>query len=632
MILMIFRMRKALSLILLLLVLSCANAAYFSNIPQTVVQPNGDTLHCFATGDEFYHYLHDAEGYTIVQDPATGYFVYGQRENGKVVPTAFVAGKVNPASVGLTPNARISSAEWHKRYDAMMQPIEARRANTTRDGNANHGDFNNLVIFIRFAGDAPFQQTYSQVNLMFNDSSAASSGGSLSPTGNYTNSMFNYFRYNTYNQLFVRSYLLPQSTDDNIVSYEDIYPRDYYMPWSEANPMGYNDDNENDNRTTREMQLLKRAVDFVNENNMVPTGINLDYNNDGLVDNICFVVRGDVAGWADLIWPHRWCLYGEEVYINGLRVWDFNFEMSDNEWYFSNSTLCHEMSHSLGAPDLYHYSDTLGFTPVGGWDLMAQNAYHPQHWGTYMKYRYGNWIQEIPLIENSGRYVLRPVSSSVPEKICYRINSEDPDEFFVIEYRKSNGPFEAYIPNGGAVIYRINTNFEGNASWNGEDILDEVYVYRPGGTLTTDGQINNANYSQSAHRTEINYSTDPQPFLSNGYVSALNIYDIRTYIHDSLSFWYLRPGDTLPNEVRDFASQLKIYPMPASTQLTMENTAVLQQVEVFDLSGRCVYRAQPNAEHVEIAVADWAAGTYIVRLQTDAGLLQEKFTVAHGGR
>ena len=617
-------MKKTFFLTLLLFVFSFANAAYIANVPQTVVQPNGDTLHCFATGDEFYHYLHDANGYTIVQDPATGYFVYGQQVDGKVVPTAYVAGQVNPASVGLTPHARISAAEWHKRYDTMMQPIEARRANATRDGNANHGDFNNLVVFIRFAGDEPFQQTYGQVNRMFNDSAVTSYG--------YANSMYNYFKHNTYNQLFVRSYLLPQSTDDVIVSYEDIYPRDYYMPWSEENPMGYDDENEEDNRTTREMSLLARTVNFINENNMVPTGINFDYNNDGLLDNICFVVRGDVAGWADLIWPHRWCLYGEEVYINGLRVWDFNFEMSDNEWYFSNSTLCHEMSHSLGAPDLYHYSDTLGFTPVGGWDLMAQNATNPQHWGAYMKYRYGNWIQEIPLIENSGRYVLHALGSATPENICYRINSEDPEEFFVIEYRKATMPFEDFIPNGGAVIYRINTRFGGNAGWNGEDVLDEVYVYRPNGTLTSDGQVNNACFGQSYQRTAINYSTNPQPFLSNGYVSALNIYDIHTYIRDTLSFWYLRPGDTIPNEVRDFGSQLKIYPSPASTQLTLENTAVLQQVEVFDLSGKCVYRAQPNAEHVEIAVVDWAAGTYVVRLQTDAGLLQEKFTVSHGGR
>ena len=620
-------MKKILFLSLILLTSFVLQAAHVTNVPQKVVQPNGDTLYCFASGDEFYHYLHDANGYTIVQDPATGYFVYGKRENGKVVPTQYVAGTVDPTSVGLAPHARISAAEWHLRHDAMMQPVEARRAERVRDGNTNHGDFNNLVIFIHLADDAPFNQTYSQVNRMFNDTSIVNNGSSLG-NSTYYNSMYNYFRVNTYNQLFVHSYLVPQSPDDVIVAYEDIYPRAYYMPWSETNPMGYVDTLEDDNRTTREMQLLARAIDYANENNMFPSDVNFDYNNDGLIDNICFIVSGDVAGWSDLLWPHRWSLWGEEVYIGDLRVWDFNFELSDNDWYFSNSTLCHEMSHSLGAPDLYHYYDDNGYTPVGGWDLMAQNASVPQHWGAYMKYRYGNWIEEIPTIVNSGRYMLRPLSWPTPEQVCYRIDSEDPDEFFVIEFRRSTRPFESHIPNGGAVIYRINTNFDGNAGWNGEDVLDEVYVYRPGGTLTSDGQINNANYSQSAHHTEINYSTDPQPFLSNGYISALNIYDVRTYIHDSLTFWYLRPGDTLPNEVRDFSSQLRLYPMPAVTNLSVENNALLQQVEVFDLSGHCVYRAQPNATRVEIAVDCWAAGTYIVRAQTAEGLLQEKITVA----
>ncbi len=620
-------MKKILFLSLILLTSFVLQAAHVTNVPQKVVQPNGDTLYCFASGDEFYHYLHDANGYTIVQDPATGYFVYGKRENGKVVPTQYVAGTVDPTSVGLAPHARISAAEWHLRHDAMMQPVEARRADRVRDGNTNHGDFNNLVIFIHLADDAPFNQTYSQVNRMFNDTSIVNNGSSLG-NSTYYNSMYNYFRVNTYNQLFVHSYLVPQSPDDVIVAYEDIYPRAYYMPWSETNPMGYVDTLEDDNRTTREMQLLARAIDYANENNMFPSDVNFDYNNDGLIDNICFIVSGDVAGWSDLLWPHRWSLWGEEVYIGDLRVWDFNFELSDNDWYFSNSTLCHEMSHSLGAPDLYHYYEDNGYTPVGGWDLMAQNASVPQHRGAYMKYRYGNWIEEIPTIVNSGRYMLRPLSWPTPEQVCYRIDSEDPDEFFVIEFRRSTRPFESHIPNGGAVIYRINTNFDGNAGWNGEDVLDEVYVYRPGGTLTSDGQINNANYSQSAHHTEINYSTDPQPFLSNGYISALNIYDVRTYIHDSLTFWYLKPGDTLPNEVRDFSSQLRLYPMPAVTNLSVENNALLQQVEVFDLSGHCVYRAQPNATRVEIAVDRWAAGTYIVRAQTAEGLLQEKITVA----
>lgn len=602
-----------------------AKAAYLENVPQTLVQPNGDTLHCFATGDEFYHYLHDAQGFTIVQNPQTGYFVYAAVQGGKLVPTQYVAGKVNPAAVGLAPHARISQEEFQQKRARLMANIPA-CPKVSRDGETNHGIINNIVVFIHLAGDAPFNSTYSAVNQMFNDST-------VTPTY-VANSMYNYFKYNSYNNLHVNSLLVPQSTNDIIVAYEDSHPREYYMPWSETNPTGYLDEETDpyDNRTTREQELLVRALRYIDDNHMIPQDLNIDYNEDGLVDNICFLVSGDVAGWADLLWPHKWCLYTQEFYLNDKLVWDFNFELSDNDWYFSNSCMSHEMSHTLGAPDLYHYSDTLGFTPVGGWDLMANNALVPQHWGAYMKYLYGYWVSEddFPWISVSGKYTLNPVSSTTPYHIGYRIQSDDPNEYFVIEYRSVSRPFEDYLPASGAIIYRINSNFEGwgNADWNGNDILDEVYVYRPGGTTNDDGSIYDAAFSQAHNRPCFNSTTDPQPFLSSGYISSLNICEITSYAPDSLTFWYLLPGDTIPSEIRDNVSEMSIYPVPARTQFTVSNaTLPLDVVQVFDMAGKCVYSAQPSSNQIAINVEDWAVGTYVLRVQTSAGVKQEKILV-----
>ena len=614
-------MKQFFSFILLLFVLLLgANAAYLQNVPQTLVQPNGDTLHCFATGDEFYHYLHDAEGFTIVKNPATGFFVYAKSEDGKVVPTDYIAGRVNPAAVGLTPRARISQSEWQLRRERMETPMKALPAGhePARDVEMNHGTINNLVIFIRFADDDGFTQSYSSVDLMFNDSSSTD-----------VNSMYNFFHKVSYNQLTIKSHLVPVSTDDNIISYQYTAPRNYFMPWSVDNPIGYDDSNENDNRTTREQWLLKCAVEALED--QIPEDVDFDYNDDGLIDNVCFVLTGDVAGWNELLWPHRWSLFAYEAYIHGLRVWDFNFELSDNEWYFSNSTLCHEMSHTLSAPDLYHYADDEGFTPVGGWDLMAQNALVPQHWGVWMKHKYGHWIDDIPVLTESGRYVLYPVASATPERICYRINSEDPNEFFILEYRSTHYTFEHYLPNAGLLIYRINSLFDGNASWNGADILDEVYIYRPGGTLTSDGDLDLAGYSQVLHHPRaINYSTDPQPFLSNGYVSALNICEVRTFSQDSVVFWYLLPGDTIPSEISDQRSEIRLFPNPAVSQLTITNSiSPINMVEVFDLNGRCLFVAEPRASECVVNTITWPTGTYIVRLHTDSGISQQKVMVKH---
>ena len=109
-------------------------AAWLTNVPRAVVQPNGDTLHCFASGDEFYNWLHDADNYTIVQNPETGWFVYADMHKGKLVPTDFVAGKINPATKSLRPGLKISRSEYLKRRKKMLAPA---KRNVVRDDNTN---------------------------------------------------------------------------------------------------------------------------------------------------------------------------------------------------------------------------------------------------------------------------------------------------------------------------------------------------------------------------------------------------------------------------------------------------------------------------------------------------------------
>ena len=56
---------------------------------------------------------------------------------------------------------------------------------------------------------------------------------------------------------------------------------------------GYNNTTEG---PTREHALLQRAINYISS--LVPSSLNLDFNNDGDIDNICFVVKGDVGDWG----------------------------------------------------------------------------------------------------------------------------------------------------------------------------------------------------------------------------------------------------------------------------------------------------------------------------------------------
>lgn len=509
-------------------VLLCANnahAVYVENMPVAQIQPNGDTIHFFATGDECYHRYHDANGFTIVQNQA-GYWVYAMPSaNGSIQPSEHLFGSIDPATIGLTPGLTISKEEWLVRRHAWDIP-EQYQIQQPKTSGRNHGDFCNLVIFIRFADDTAYTRSWASIDHMFSDSTRENSS-----------SLYNYFKHASYNKIFMRTHYAPEPDSDRILSYQSPHPRGYYMPYNDHNTIGYTNYSD---RTNREFELLVGAVNFINDSFPVPTSYNLDCDNDGYIDNVNFVVKGSYTGWSDLLWPHKWNLYGHNVYINGKQVNTFNFALEGaGSEYFGVSTFCHEMFHSLGAPDLYHYNSNTEVTPVGSWDLMANNATPPQHMSAYMKYKYGNWIDSIPLITEPGTYTLHSVADSTYGNNIYRFPSTDPNQFFVVEYRDNTETFESKLPGKGLLIYRIDTRFNGNAEYDGYSYFDEVWLFRPGSNSPdVSGQISEAYFSPKSHRTEFSPSTNPYPYLTDGTRDfTFNISRISTP-GNTISFYY----------------------------------------------------------------------------------------------
>ena len=510
-------MKKTFILIIALLgAMLCAIAAPLKNMEVRLTQPDGQVINCFASGDEFYNYLHDANGFTIVKGNG-GFYCYAMYDSqGQVVASSYRVGSVNPASVGLQPNVTISEAEYHRRRIEREQYI--RPIQRPRDRELNHGRYNNLVVFIRFAGDTYHSTQFSAVDSMFNAS-------------NYESvSLYNFYHHASYNQLDLHSFFYPEPDGETILSYEDIHPKEYYMPYDPVtNPIGYQDGETAD----REFSMLERAIYYVAD--QVSDTLDLDYNDDGLVDNVVFVIKGEPGEWASLLWPHRWCIYDRYVPLHDLQVYDFNLQLEIGG-YFNVSTLCHEMCHSLGAPDLYHYNG--GIDPVGSWDLMCGTAEPPQHQGSYVKFKYGNWIQDIPEIQSYGTYELESVSWEGNRRNAYKIRLNN-YQWLLLEYRNDRDLFDHNVPDGGLLIYRIDTRYDGNAGWNGTDTFDEVYLFRPGGNVNEAGELDRANFCFERHRTEFSMSTDPHLFLTNGqpFDWSERIYNISTR-GNRMSFTY----------------------------------------------------------------------------------------------
>jgi len=495
-------------LLLFLLLTVNAYPAYLNYEPVTVTQPDGRILNIFASGDEFYNWLHDKDGYTIIQDEKSGYYCYAVPSGSRLTASSYVAGAASPLLAGLRPWLTIPMEEIYKIREKFFNDSPDDMADAPKTGIIN-----NLVVYIRFADENEFTDSLAYYGRLYNNNIPSA------------NSMYNYFREVSYKQLFVTTTFYPLSQNSFVVSYQDTAIRAYFKPYNAAsNPLGYT----SSNKTEREHNLLKRASEYVA--NMVPDTLNLDGDNDGRVDNVCFIVYGSSTAWADLLWPHMWSLYSVTAYIRGKRVYTYNFQLQNSLKSSGVGVLCHEMFHSLGAPDLYHYTSN-GISPMSRWDVMDANQNPPQHMCAHMKKKYGTWLTDIPVINSPGTYTMKYLLAS--SNNAYKIPSPySAIEYFHVEFRRKLSTFENSLPGDGMLILRINSTRNGNA--NGPP--DEVYCYRPGGTLTANGYPLQANYCQDAGRTAINNTTNPSPFLMDGSQGGLNIYNIGTYQDTIISF------------------------------------------------------------------------------------------------
>ena len=477
----------------LLALFFCAHvvAAPLKDVP---VDSGQDLPPLFASGDEFSHRVHDAAGFTVVRDPVSMLLVYADLKGGKLVPTGLVFGASDPRDQGIAPGL----AEPPK---APLLGAYARRPQRLR-GAPKVGLLNNLVVFIRFSDDPPFDHPVSDYQTLFNDLSGPS--------------LYGYFREDSYGRLIVRSTFYPRPDGDTVVSYVADKPRAYYQPFHPvANKDGYQDLLD---AIAREHELIEAALVAIAEE--VPPDLDVDGDDDGMVDNIVLVVRGEPDGWSDLLWPHQ-SILTRMVVIGGAVALQYNFQL-DSLLHTNKhlGVLAHELSHTLGAPDLYHYSYD-GLSPVGPWDLMEQDQLIPQHHCAYMKWRYFKWIDNIPEVRASGRYTLGPLSRA-PQALRFPILGSK--EYFVVEYRQASGTYDASLPGSGLLVYRVNPakDLQGNA----DGPPDEIQVFRPGGSAISNGKVEEAFMSLESGRTRLAEDSDPYPFLSGGTPALFRIYDV----------------------------------------------------------------------------------------------------------
>jgi len=219
-------------------------AAPLTNIPYTITQPDGTLLQCFLSGDEYQRFLHTQDEFIILYD--TSSLLHYISDN------------------------KLSDVHSH------LLPVSSPKHHSTTQSNdlgSNKGPFTNIVAFVKFKNDEEYTSTYSFYDSVYNSKTGVSLHG--------------YFHEVSYQKLNVTSYLFPTTTNNIINSFQDDYPRNYYLPFSSSNSIGFINYEEGQKRKS---QLLINVIKYLN--NVVPNNIKLDNNVSGKVDNVTIVLRG----------------------------------------------------------------------------------------------------------------------------------------------------------------------------------------------------------------------------------------------------------------------------------------------------------------------------------------------------
>ena len=113
-------------------------SAYLRDVPQKIKQPDGSIIECFSSGDEFYNWVHDENGYTIVRSQEDGFCYYADKS---LNPTEYRVGEINPDNLNIPKWIKLDKQEYINKKKTYLSNAENRTPTS--------GIVNNLNVFIR---------------------------------------------------------------------------------------------------------------------------------------------------------------------------------------------------------------------------------------------------------------------------------------------------------------------------------------------------------------------------------------------------------------------------------------------------------------------------------------------------
>lgn len=404
-------------------------------IPQAVSvrQADGKEVQIRVHGDEFFHYTTDMNGYLINQKKDGNYYYSSFAEDGRIRLSSNPYGSLKPVMHReyIPQTVKEKAVQRREEVNARRNGAGLRSA-PARSAILTHPTPRQLVLLVEYT-DVKFSSATANADFsaLLNEKGYFQNGA--------TGSAYDYFYENSLHQ------------------FNPTF--DVYGPFTTSKAMAEYGGNTEYGSDKNPQEMIVEAVKAA-----AAGGVDLsryDLDGDGMLDNVFVFYAGfseSEGGDENTIWPHASNLYYQNISINGIRLGSY---ACSSELRFFNKTMCgigtfcHEYAHVLGLWDIYDtdYEENGSANDWGILSLMSSGNYNnngrtPPYMNAEEREQLG-WYK-IPTLQASGDYSLLPVSQNE----AYRIETDNKNEYFVIEYRKQE-KWDSYIGKDGVIIYHV---------------------------------------------------------------------------------------------------------------------------------------------------------------------------------
>jgi M6 family metalloprotease-like protein len=481
----------------------------FVNEEFTFTNPDGSTIRVRGTGNQDYAVFETLDGYTVVKDPATGYYKYAtlSPDKNQLVPTDANVGEADPQSLGLQRHIRIrqesakreallsplqqgQKSRWQVRRDQKKTRLKAVMPTTDPEAlpqaTVTVGNYVGLCILIRFpdVADTISQQEVSNFCNVPGYNGFGNNG-----------SVRDYFHDNSRGKL----------TYTNAVTqyYTAAHNRSYYTDPAIA-------------YGTRAKELIIEALNWLKAHSFNFSQLSSDSGGYVYALNV-FYVGPTVNNWSEGLWPHSWSLNSAYDAGGGKKLFDYQITNIGSE--LTLRTFCHENGHMVcDYPDLYDYgSQSAG---VGNYCLMCYggNNKNPVQICAYLKNESG-WATKADAITPGITATLSAVNND------FYVHAKSATEYMIVENRQKTGR-DIFLPDAGLAIWHVDENGSNSNEQMTPALHYECSLVQADNRFDLEKNANTGDSEDlfaSPNNTQFSDTTSPNSKWWDGSNSGLNI-------------------------------------------------------------------------------------------------------------